>query len=182
MKQKIVIVPSLMALVLLMLGCQAPVSTSTASDTAKPCSLSMVSGDVKVTYQCNASMIYDGAGKQTNLSITLVNDMLPTDPNLTAAISIARTPQVGSFMISTPGVTGIVELNYQNKNDTWIADTASSNIAERGSFVVYIQNVGDPYTLEDSDYYSNTHGILDAVLVPSASGQVAGNVTVHAEF
>jgi len=142
-----------------------------------------LTGGVASTHSCALSFAYDGTLTATDFSLTTTHIDPATVPNLTASIQIAGAPATGPVQSTDPSVLqGYLAVSAQNATDAWSADAESTNTAATGSFTLTITALGTAISAGGSSYYTNTHGSLDATLVPVTSGQTSPDIVAHAEF
>jgi len=164
-------------------GSSTPATSLDAGDnTGSHCTITLTGG-VASTHTCTLTFAYDGTLSATDFSLSTTDIDPVTVPNLTASIQIAGTPATGPILSTDPSVLqGFLAVNAQDSTDAWSADAESANTAATGSFTLTITAVGTAISAGGSSYYTNTHGSLDATLVPVTTGQTSPAIVAHAGF
>ena len=178
---------SLAAVLLVLQGCGSSGSTP-KPDGGNPdggqtaCTLTL-SGGVSSVHSCAVTLAYDGAALATDFSLSTTNIDPATVPNLYASIQIAGSPVTASFPSTDANIQqGLLAISAGDSIDAWSADSAGANTAATGTFTLTITALGSAQSVGGSSIYTNTHGTLDAMLIPVTVGQTTPAITAHAQF
>ena len=146
---------------------------------AATCTLT-ASGAESFSSPCTVEVAYTAAKNETGLSFGVSGV-----PGITVACGMILREQVttgGTYLNSSPGVTGACEVIRPNNLATWAAVKGSSSTPDQGTFSLYLTSMGAAITSPGASLYLAPTGSLNATMPAVTGTQATGTITFSVVF